>query len=325
MPRLATSCLINNYNYGEFVGDAIEGALRQTAPFDEIIVVDDGSTDGSLELIKAKYGRLPSVQIIGKTNAGQLSCFNEGFARATGDVIFFLDSDDIYEPEYAERALEVYQRDSLCDFLACGRRLFGRVNETRLIFPDDRDLGYAKILTHFRSAWIGGPTSTLSIRRRILDGLLPLPFIEDWRIRADECLVFGSSLAGARKRYLAKPLVRYRTHDRNHFFASKRDDNAAYHRAMAVNRLFEFLERKHCYNGDRLAKFAHKEFRTIERPTMFQLFQYSQICLTAQMSLVQKVSSIVAMCAHLYRGKKPGKAPAPGLDELPSEQRRLAA
>ncbi len=199
MPRLATSCLINNYNYCEFVGDAIEGALRQTVPFDEIIVVDDGSTDGSLEMIKARFGSLSNVQIIGKSNAGQLSCFNEGFARSTGDVVFFLDADDVYEPEYVEQALEVFRRDPLCDFLACARRFFGRSNEIRLTFPDDRDLGYSKVLTAFRGIWIGGPTSVLSIRRRILEGLLPLPFVEDWRVRADECLVFGSSLAGGSK------------------------------------------------------------------------------------------------------------------------------
>src|SRR5262245_35242828 len=150
VPSLTTSCLINNFNYKEFVGDAIDGALRQTMPLDEIIVVDDGSTDGSLEMMMARYGSAPTVRIIGKSNAGQLSCFNEGFARATGEIVFFLDADDIYEPNYVARAMEIYRGDPQCDFLACGRRMFGRAEGVQLALPEDRDLGHSKVVTALR-------------------------------------------------------------------------------------------------------------------------------------------------------------------------------
>src|SRR5215510_4209515 len=89
-----TSCLISNYNYKRYIADAVDSALAQTAPLDEIIIVDDGSTDGSQEFIRDRYYH-PKIQLITKENGGQLSCFNEGFRVATGDVIFFLDADDV--------------------------------------------------------------------------------------------------------------------------------------------------------------------------------------------------------------------------------------
>jgi glycosyltransferase involved in cell wall biosynthesis len=83
MQPVTTTCLLTNYNYGQFVGESVEGALRQTTPFDEIIIVDDGSTDGSADLLKHRYGGNPRIQIINKHHGGQLSCFNEGASRCT--------------------------------------------------------------------------------------------------------------------------------------------------------------------------------------------------------------------------------------------------
>ncbi len=195
MEPTTTTCLLSNYNYAQFVGAAIEGALRQTVAFDEIIVVDDGSTDGSIEFLESNYGRNPRIQIVRKNNEGQLSCFNQGAARCTGDIVFFLDADDVFEPQYVEQALGVYDCYPSCDFLFCGRRLFGKRQDTVLPFPSDRDFGYSVLRTVYQRAWIGGPTSCLSLRRNILNKILPLPFVEEWRVRADDCLVFGASLA----------------------------------------------------------------------------------------------------------------------------------
>jgi glycosyltransferase involved in cell wall biosynthesis len=325
MSRLTTSCLINNYNYRGYVGEAIESALSQAVPFDQIVVVDDGSTDGSLELLKSHYQRHPRIEIVGKQNEGQLSCFNEGFARATGDVIFFLDADDIYEPPYTARALELYHRDSRCDFVACGRRFFGHSDKVQDLFPDERDLGYSIVLTAFRRIWVGGgPTSCMSVRRRVLEKILPLPFLGDWRTCADECLVFATSLAGARKRYLSGPLVRYRVHDHNHYCGRKTEPTAAFGRALAINRLCEYLERKFDYNVARFAEFAHIEFETIEKPNLLQLRRYARIAMTAEASLVRRLSAVKTILQHYRRQAKRKPASAEGTT-ADHAQRRLAA
>jgi glycosyltransferase involved in cell wall biosynthesis len=298
---MTVTCLICNYNYARFLGDAIDSALGQTVSFDEIIVVDDGSTDGSMELLTSKYARRPAIQIIAKDNRGQLSCFNEGFARATGDIVFFLDADDIYEPNYVEQVLDVYNRDRGYDFVFSGRRLFGEQNSLELNFAEDRDLGYSVIVTSYLREWIGASTSCLSMRRSVLEKILPLPFDEQWHTRADDCLVFGASLVGARKYYLAQPLVRYRVHNGNHLYGHAPDKFATYRRRLAINSLFEYLEHQCCYNSRRLADFHHREFCTIAKPTFRQFTQYLRINLASRISLFRRLTCIAEITGHFLR------------------------
>ncbi len=95
--------VVNNFNYERFLGDAIDSALAQTHPQVRVIVVDDGSSDGSRAVI-ASYG--DRVTAVLKENGGQASAFNAGFAIAQADVILFLDADDALEPDIAARVIE---------------------------------------------------------------------------------------------------------------------------------------------------------------------------------------------------------------------------
>src|SRR5688572_3590972 len=92
------SIVINNYNYGRFLAASIDSALGQTYPRTETIVVDDGSTDDSREVIQRYAGR---VRAILKANGGQASAVNTGFAACQGEVVIFLDSDDMLLPDIA--------------------------------------------------------------------------------------------------------------------------------------------------------------------------------------------------------------------------------
>jgi glycosyltransferase involved in cell wall biosynthesis len=316
---MTTACVISNYNYARFVGDAVDSALAQAVPFDEIIVIDDGSTDGSVELLASRYAQHQAVQIVCKDNAGQLSCFNEGFARTTADIVFFLDADDMYEPNYVEQALEVYDRDPALDFVFCQHRRFGQQDRLQARFSQDRDLGYSVILTACLREWIGAPTSCLSMRRNVLEKILPLPFLEAWRTRADDCLVFGASLAGARKYCLAPPLVRYRVHGDNQFFGRSQEACAVYRRRLAINVLFEHLERKFGYNVERLAEVHHREFRTIASPTFRQLLKYVRVSRGCRISHFRRLSCLADMISHFLRTalasqSRAGDAASPSLD-----------
>lgn len=89
------TALIVNYNYGRFLAEAIESALAQTYPRLEVLVMDDGSTDDSREVLRRYEGR---VRTILKANGGQASALNAGIAAARGEIICFLDSDDAWSP-----------------------------------------------------------------------------------------------------------------------------------------------------------------------------------------------------------------------------------
>ena len=100
------SIIIDNYNYARFLREAIESALRQSYHPTEVIVVDDGSTDDSRDIIRA-YG--DRVIPIFKHNGGQASALNAGFALSHGDVVIFLDADDILLPGTAQRVMEAFR------------------------------------------------------------------------------------------------------------------------------------------------------------------------------------------------------------------------
>lgn len=102
---MRVSIVIDNYNYAAFVAKAIESSLAQTHPDVEVIVVDDGSTDGSVDVIKRFADR---IKLIVKPNGGQGSAYNEGFAQSSGDIVIFLDADDWLYPEAAARIVAAW-------------------------------------------------------------------------------------------------------------------------------------------------------------------------------------------------------------------------
>jgi len=99
------SIIVNNYNYGSYLTEAIGSALRQTYRPVEVIVVDDGSTDNSAEVIRSFRDRIVPVF---KDNGGQASALNEGFAHCHGQVVIFLDADDVLLPSAAGRSAEIF-------------------------------------------------------------------------------------------------------------------------------------------------------------------------------------------------------------------------
>jgi glycosyltransferase involved in cell wall biosynthesis len=121
------SIVIPCFNYAKYVGHAIESALAQTYPNKQVVVVNDGSTDGSLEVI-ARY--LDRIQLVDQPNQGSIAAYTHGFAAATGDVVIFLDADDLLEPDALARVAAVWSP-------ACAKVQY----DLRIIDADGRDLG----------------------------------------------------------------------------------------------------------------------------------------------------------------------------------------
>lgn len=101
-PGPSASILITNYNYGRFVGYAVDSALAQTWPDVQVVVVDDGSTDESRALLDT-YG--DAIQTIYQKNGGQASCVDRAVPHLTGDAVILLDADDMLDPTAVEKTI----------------------------------------------------------------------------------------------------------------------------------------------------------------------------------------------------------------------------
>ena len=86
--------VVTNYNYLNFVAEAVDSALAQTRAPKQIVIVDDGSTDGSPEFLRERYGHDPRVTLVCGENGGQLVAFQRGLAVVDADIACFLDADD---------------------------------------------------------------------------------------------------------------------------------------------------------------------------------------------------------------------------------------
>jgi glycosyltransferase involved in cell wall biosynthesis len=107
---LTVTILIDTYNYARFVGRAIESALQQdyVSSQIEILVVDDGSTDNTREVV-GRYS--PRVRYIAKNNGGQASALNVGLREAAGDIVCLLDGDDYFYPWKVRQVVDAFRRD----------------------------------------------------------------------------------------------------------------------------------------------------------------------------------------------------------------------
>ena len=125
------SIVITCFNYAQFVASAIESALAQTYPRTEIVVVNDGSTDDSAQVIGRYGGRYGDrVRVIDQPNGGAVSALNRGFAESAGDIVMFLDADDLIAPQAAAEVARAF-------YPGCAKVQF----DLSIIDGDGRDLG----------------------------------------------------------------------------------------------------------------------------------------------------------------------------------------
>jgi predicted O-linked N-acetylglucosamine transferase (SPINDLY family) len=207
------SVVITNWNYGHFLADCIDSVLGQTCPPEQVIVVDDGSTDGSAHVLAAYGGR---VEALGQGNAGQAAAFNAGFRRASGDVVIFLDADDLLRPEAIETILTNWSDDlAILSFgletIDAAGRSQGLYSET--LAADDGD-NRPRVLRD--GNYVFAPTSGNAFSRACLADILPMPE-ERWRISADCYLLRAAALWG-RVAVVRRVLGAYRTHGGNNYF-----------------------------------------------------------------------------------------------------------
>ena len=203
--------LINNFNYGRYLRQAIDSALAQDYPNLEIVVADDGSTD-ELRLVIAGYGG--KITPVLKPNGGQASALNAGFAGSKGDIICLLDSDDWFFPGKARALAEAFATceearwvfHPLLRIFPDGSIESKSIATTRFIDEREHATRYGKIYTS------APPTSGLCFKRKLLERLLPMP--EEIRITSDDYLKLAA-MSLAPGIYLNTDLAVQRIHDSN--------------------------------------------------------------------------------------------------------------
>lgn len=194
------SVLINNYNYGRFLGEAIDSVLNQTYPHIEVIVVDDGSSDNSREVI-ASYG--DTIVPVLKENGGQTSAANAGFAASNGDIICFLDSDDTYYPDKVRKVSEAIISKMVNNPYIMVYHLLEVVDKKGtslgLRNPTSVYEGHPPNFYHYACKYKfvpfnSAPTSGISISRKLAERIFPLPI--DVFMGLDDFIVKPAELIG---------------------------------------------------------------------------------------------------------------------------------
>lgn len=190
------SVIIPNFNYGRYVAETIESVLAQTHADHEIIFIDDGSTDDSLEIAR----RYPVI-ILSQPNQGVSAARNNGAAYALGDYLLFLDSDDLLYPDTLAVMVEALELAPASVGYVYGQlQYFGEKND---IFP-------AGPFDPVRLARANYIQTSVMIRKSVFEAVggfdRGFDLREDWEFFI-RCWHHGYS-----GQFIERPLIRYRKH-----------------------------------------------------------------------------------------------------------------
>ncbi|MCZ6770745.1 MAG: glycosyltransferase family 2 protein, partial [Proteobacteria bacterium] len=213
---LSTAVIITNWNYGHFLNECIGSAVNQTTRPTEVIVVDDGSTDGSAAVLEQWANE---ITVVKKPNGGQASAFNAGFQKSSSDIVLFLDADDLLRPEAIETILTNWSIEASA--LSFGLETIDFTGRSQGIYAESMIAkngdNRPDVLRH--GVFTFPPTSGNAFNRNCLKEILPMDESR-WAISADLYLLTATALHG-RMITIRSVLGSYRIHSgNNHYVAS---------------------------------------------------------------------------------------------------------
>lgn len=219
LPELSTKPLVSvlmvNYNYGDFIGEAIESVLKQTYQDFEIIVCDDGSTDNSRVVICNYAERDSRIKCIFKENGGVSSALNVAYSACTGSVIAFLDSDDIFLPGKLQEVVAAFLEKPACGSVTHQVSYVSRTGSALSLdwYPRIPDSGWLhRDLLKKGGRCSVGPASVLCLRKEVAERIFPIP--QDLKRLVDGYIASCAEFM-AMTRGLRRCLSKYRLHGSN--------------------------------------------------------------------------------------------------------------
>jgi glycosyltransferase involved in cell wall biosynthesis len=199
------------YNGERFLVEQMNSIIVQLGNDDEVIVVDDGSTDSTLDII-ASYGD-PRIKVFRHDkNQGIVASFGEAILHATGDLLFFSDQDDVWAHDRVQIIVDVFSARPDISIVITDVAL---IDEKGVSLRSDKRLTRrpfdARFLPNFISNRFQG--SAMAIRSGLRDDIFPFP--KKVTFLHDAWIGMRSALSGRRSTYIDSPLLYYRRHGRN--------------------------------------------------------------------------------------------------------------
>jgi glycosyltransferase involved in cell wall biosynthesis len=195
------SIVTPSYNQAQYLEQTILSILEQGHEPLELIIIDGGSTDGSVDLIRKYEGRL--AYWVSEKDRGQAHALNKGLTRATGEIVAYLNSDDLYLPGAFGAVVRYFNEHQDCKWLCGDTRLFGEDQADTVVTAD-----VPKSAAHALSWAYTAPQPGMFWKRELLrEG-----FDERWRYCFDHELYVRLLLGGQRCDHLPVTLAAYRLH-----------------------------------------------------------------------------------------------------------------
>ncbi|HQV89572.1 MAG TPA: glycosyltransferase family 2 protein [Nitrosomonas sp.] len=218
--RPQLSVAMCTYNGSRYVGIQIDSILRQTTPIDELIVSDDGSTDGTIDIIREKFSGIetPRLILLQGERLGITRNFERALSACNGELLFLCDQDDVWLPKKVETL--VHFMDEHPDVLLA-------FSDARLVDAEAHDLGSSqfemvRLSKRLIQSLNGSSPLTALLRRNVVTGatvalrrdllVFAQPFVNGWL--HDEWLAICAAAKG-RLGVIEEPLVQYRQHSNN--------------------------------------------------------------------------------------------------------------
>ncbi|MBN3756625.1 glycosyltransferase family 2 protein [Paraburkholderia sp. Tr-20389] len=200
--------VICNYNYERFLAEAIDSALAQDYPGTRVIVIDDGSTDGSRAIIE-QYGS--RVSAVFKENGGQVSAYNLGVEIADTEYVIFLDSDDVLYSGVVTEVMRKFEEGGLAKVQFRLDVIDEAGNQTGAHVPHTEPPADCGRL--LRDGWLypSPPASGNAYSVKALKAVFPVPEGGINRYGADFYAIYGAALVGP-VATLTQSLGAYRVH-----------------------------------------------------------------------------------------------------------------
>lgn len=208
------SVLLSSYNYEDWIAEAIVSVQKQSYTKWELIVCDDGSTDGSVDVIRRYCASDSRIKLIAKRNGGQASSLNAAYRASAGDILCILDSDDVWFANKIESVITAFNDNPSAGMV--GHPL--QVIDHHKVVQKDRHPWYLS------DGWVGPAlvrgdrvvlplSSAISLRRPLADRVFPIP--EEFRAYTDAVIAQRAALL-APVVALAPVLGQYRVHGSNY-------------------------------------------------------------------------------------------------------------